>query len=93
MGKGHDFFRRIGELSDSDTPALPGIPIVEVTGTDRVLIENHCGVKEYGHEKIVVNVKYGTVCICGGRLELRRMTREQLVICGRIDGLMLHRRR
>ena len=55
--------------------------------------EAHGGVTEYGREKIQVKVRYGYVCICGGCLELARMTAEQLVITGRIDSVSLIRRR
>ena len=71
---------------------VPGLPILELAGDRRVLIENHCGVKEYSRERICIGVKYGTVCVCGFGLELACMTREQLVICGRIDGITVHRR-
>ena len=56
-----------------------------------LLIENHRGVTEYGQGKISVRVRYGLVVVCGYGLELSRMTREQLVITGRIDGITLHR--
>mgnify|MGYP002456976651 CR=1 FL=1 len=75
-------------------PAGPrrGQPIVEIAGDRRVLIENHFGVKEYSREKIGVKVKYGLVCVCGCNLELIRMTKEQLIISGRIDAVTLIRR-
>ena len=57
-----------------------------------MLIENHFGVKEYGTQRITVKVKYGCVCVCGEHLELMRMTKEQLVICGRIDCVTVQRR-
>ena len=71
---------------------LAGQPIVEIAGDRRVLIENHFGVKEYSREKIGVKVKYGLVCVCGCDLELIRMTKEQLIISGRIDAVTLIRR-
>ena len=55
-------------------------------------LEATYGVKAYGQDKIIVKVKYGAVCVCGCGLELLRMTREQLVIRGRIDGVTLQRR-
>ena len=71
---------------------IPGQPILELAGDRRVPIDNHCGVKEYSRERICVAVKYGMVSVCGNGLELTCMTKEQLVICGRIDGIGLHRR-
>ena len=69
-----------------------GSPLIEVTGDHRVLIENHCGVREYSSEKISVNVNYGIISISGEKLTLAQMTQEQLVICGRILDISLIRR-
>lgn len=92
MSKGRFLLDRLTEDADLAAQPLPGQPIVEIAGDRRVLIENHFGVKEYGTQRITVKVKYGCVCICGEHLELMRMTREQLVICGRIDCVTVQRR-
>lgn len=70
----------------------PGQPIIEVAGERRVLIERHRGVVQYGSDQICVKVKYGLIRIQGSCLEIVRMTREQLVISGRIDAVILCRR-
>ena len=57
------------------------------------MIENHQGVAAYGRERILVKVKFGTVCVCGCNLEMMHMTKEQLVVYGRIDSVGLQRRR
>ena len=92
MGRGRSFLERLAEESELAAEPLPGQSIVEMAGDRRVLIENHLGVKVYGREKIVVKVKFGCVCVSGCDLELLRMTREQLIIRGRIDGITLKRR-
>lgn len=92
MTKGKDILRRLtrnGELQDQP---LPGLPIVELAGNRRVLIENHRGVREYSRGRIGVNVKSGLVVVCGQGLELSRMTRELLVIQGIIEGVLLEER-
>lgn len=71
---------------------LPGQVLVEITGENRVFIEHHRGVREYSREQIGVKVKYGVVQICGSCLELRYMTKDQLVISGKIDCIQLIRR-
>ncbi len=76
-----------------NTDSLPGQPIVEIAGDSRVLIECHKGVLAYSRERIQVGVRYGTLCICGCGLELVHMSREKLIICGRIDSVSLQRRR
>lgn len=92
MGRGSYFFERLTEESDLSVEPLPGQPIIELAGDHRVLVENHFGVKAYSREKIVVKVKFGLVHVCGCGLEMMRMTKDQLVIRGRIDGITLQRR-
>lgn len=93
MGKGRQFFAHMLEQNTISPEAVPGQPIIEIAGDCRVLIENHQGVAAYGRESILVNVTFGSVCVCGCRLEMMQMTKEKLVICGRIDSVQLQRRR
>ena len=86
MKRGEKWLSRITEDMDLSAPSLP---LVEIVGTNRVLIENHGGVSGYGPECIRVKVKYGQICICGKYLEIARMTKEQLVITGRIREVKL----
>ena len=85
---------RYGLLDQLDLPGetLPGQVLVEIAGENRVLIEQHRGIREYSPERIGVCVRYGMVEICGSGLELRCMSKEQLIICGRIDSVTLRRR-
>ena len=93
MGKGRRFLERMVTDTELMQEPMPGQTIVEMAGYSRVLIENHKGVRAYGREKIVVGVGYGLLTVCGCNLELQHMSKEQLVIRGRIDGVNLHRRR
>lgn len=86
------WLERLMDHADLQTEPLPHVPLVELAGEHRVLIENHCGVTEYSQEQIKVRVCYGLLCIGGRKLEVARMTREQLVITGRIDCITLIRR-
>lgn len=69
----------------------PGTTLVELAGDKRVLVENHRGVTAYGHKEIRVRVSYGIICVQGTKLELARMTKQQLVISGCIDCISLFR--
>lgn len=92
MGKGHIFIQRLVDQTSLSAGAMPGHPIVELSGDSRILIEHHFGVKEYGRSRITVKMRYGQVCVQGENLEILRMTKEQLVICGRIDQICLQRK-
>lgn len=92
MRQGKSWLERITDGADLPGMAMPGVPLVELAGDRRVLIENHGGVTEYGSCRIQVRVRYGQIAVCGENLQLARMTREQLVISGRIDAVTLYRR-
>ena len=92
MNNAERLWRRLTEHSDLPDAVFPGQPVVEIAGDSRVLIENHLGVNAYGSGKIVVKVKYGWIHICGDCMELKHMSADQLVICGRIHHVALQRR-
>lgn len=86
-----NFFEKVVMGADLPGEVLPGQPLVEITGSCRVLIENHGGVTVYGCRELHVKVGFGKVCVCGSGLELARMTKQQLVITGTIDCVSLQR--
>lgn len=68
------------------------LPLVELTGYDRVLVENHLGVLAYSLQEIRIKVSYGTLSVAGCELQILQLSREQLVIKGKIDTIELFRR-
>jgi len=90
---GQNFWQQLADAADLPGEDLPGQSIVEIAGDGRVLVENHRGVSCYSSEQIGVKVSFGWVLISGCGLELVCMTKEQLVIRGRIDSVALQRRR
>lgn len=89
MKRQKDGIRQLVKLHDLGDGVLPGVPLVEISGDRRVLIEHHQGVVAYGCHEICVRVRYGILSVSGSSLNLARMTKEQLVICGCIDGVRL----
>ena len=73
------------------TEAIPRLPLVELFGDKRVLVENHKGVSVYSVNEIQVKVSYGCLCIYGSDLELTQMTKQQLVVTGVITGVAISR--
>lgn len=91
MGK-RGWMDRIAVAADIQDEPLPGLPLVEIAGDRRVLIENHNGVLQYEPCCIRIKVKFGEICVSGECLTLARMMKGQLIIHGKIDGLKLERR-
>lgn len=86
-----NWMERIVSAADLPDEPVPGIPLVEIAGERRVLIENHCGVTEYSPQSICVRVKFGRICVSGNGLSLARMTKGQLIISGKVDSIHLMR--
>ena len=82
---------RMTGIADLQDEPLPGLPLVEIAGHQRVLVENHKGIVEYGPETICVKVKFGQICIRGSQLELAKMTKGQLIITGCVECVQLIR--
>ena len=91
MKKSSSLWERMALAADLPDEPIPGLPLVEIAGNGRVLIENHKGVNEYGRNMIRIKVKYGSVCVCGQNLELARMNKGQLIISGIIESVHLCR--
>ena len=83
---------RLTEGMDLAGESLPGMTLAELAGDRRMLIEGHRGVTEYCRERVTVKVGYGLLSITGCGLELRQMSRQQLVISGRIDAIAIRRK-
>lgn len=70
---------------------FPMLPLVEIAGDQRVLIERHRGVMGYGKQRICVKLSFGTLLVNGCNLEIIHMTKVQLVIAGRISEIVFKR--
>ncbi len=86
-----NMIERLSSITDLPDEPIPGQPLLELYGTHRALVEHHSGVTEYGENRIRVKVKFGDICIEGTNLELKRMTKGQLVISGCIQCVQLNR--
>lgn len=63
------------------------IPLVELCGRKRVLIENHLGIHGYTTCEIIIKVCFGFVYVHGENLKVTKICKEKLVISGIIDAV------
>lgn len=85
------FIQKLASSRELAGEPLPGIPIIEIAGDYRVLIENHTCITEYSENRIRVQVKFGQVIVEGSNLVISKMAKEQLVISGCIGSVHLLR--
>lgn len=64
--------------------------MITVTGTMRVYVENYKGILEYGAEKIVLQGIRDKITILGKRLTIHYYTNEDMLIHGRIEGVLFN---
>ena len=74
------------------TQVFSKAPLLELTGENRILIENHQGVLAYSLNEIQVKVIYGKLTVSGNCLMIMEMNKEQLVIAGQINEIQICRR-
>lgn len=70
--------------------ALPGLPLVEIVGKRRVLVENHCGINCYTDSEIHINSRIGIIRVGGEELLIAKVTKEFLVITGIINTVTIN---
>lgn len=87
--KGKQLMLQLTERAGLPMEPVPGVPLVEIAGDNRVLIEHHCGITAYGENHIQVKVSYGFLCVTGECLRIVGMNRQQLVIKGKIQGVQV----
>lgn len=71
---------------------IPGTSLVEIFGTNRVLIEKHCGITGYSDSKICARCSWGEIYVEGAGLRIACMTKQQLIIMGEITSIYLNKR-
>lgn len=91
MKNSSSFWDKFTESKRCVNQAASNFPVLELAGDCRLLIENHFGVVQYSKDGIKVKLNYGKVYVGGSDLQLQQMTKERLLICGRIDIIRLER--
>lgn len=84
MGQDGKWMEKLRHQMAKSPEPVPGVPIVEITGFRRVLIENHRGIIGYSREQIRVRVSRGAIVVRGNGLSLTHMSRDVLVVTGSI---------
>ncbi len=82
---------QLAERMDLPSEPIPGIPVVELAGDCRVLIEKHGGILGYEENLIRIKMRYGQLHVRGNGLEISSVSVHQIVIRGKIQGIELRK--
>lgn len=92
MKKRTNLLERMLSATDLDAALQPRLPLVEIAGCSRLLVENHKSVIAYSPQQVCIKVNYGHIRVTGNALDLAKMGKDQLVITGCIECVQLCRR-
>lgn len=84
-----NMLRNITEKAGLQAEALPGVSLLELSGDDRILVENHRCVVGYTDSEVLIRVSFGLIQITGQGLLLSCAKKEQLIIHGNIACITL----
>ena len=90
MGRRENITEIISRAANISAEPLLSLPLIEIVGQKRVLIENHHGVVQYSATQIGIKVSYGSIYVCGHSLKLLQMSKERIVITGGIECVQMH---
>lgn len=79
-------------LEEKEGNTLLPRTLAEIYGSERLLVEHHKGILGYGTKCIRIGATYGCLVVEGEELRLCCMSRNQLVIRGRVHHLHMEGR-
>jgi len=80
---------RLASRLDIPAEAISAAPRITISGGDRVLIEGHRGLLEFGEERIAAAGAGCTILIRGEKLRMRAMSGRDLIVTGRLWAVEL----
>lgn len=80
---------RLAARLDIPAEAMSAAPRITISGGDRVLIEGHRGLLEFGEERIAAAGAGCTILIRGEKLRMRAMSGRDLIVTGRLWAVEL----
>ncbi len=79
---------KLADLFSLPKDVVCGASNVTIIGSMHVVIENYKGILEYDKEMILLQGKQSKIKVCGIGLKIRSYNEEEIVIDGRIDGVL-----
>lgn len=79
--------KRVADALELQHDVALNLPVLHVTGGERLLMENHRGLLEFGREKIRIASAAGDVTVEGEDLNVQSVGRDEILITGVIRSV------
>ena len=82
---------KINAMFDLPKDIIVNVPRITIVGFEDLLIENYKGILEYELDKIRINTNGGLIILYGEKLCIIELSKESILIKGKINSVELHR--
>jgi len=79
--------RRITTTFELPRDIMLDLPCINMTGDEELVLSNHKGITEYIKEQVRIKTAIGIVKISGMSLVIKEISRENIVITGKIGAV------
>jgi sporulation protein YqfC len=83
--------KRLADALELQHDVALNLPVLHLTGSERLLMENHRGLLEYGRGKIRIASTAGVVEIEGQDLAIKSVGRDEVLVTGNIGNIVINR--
>ncbi|MGM0501001.1 MAG: sporulation protein YqfC [Bacillota bacterium] len=80
---------KVADIFDLPPDVVLNLPVINLTGSLNLVMENHQGIKQYSTEQIEIKAKRGSVIIRGADLKIDYLSETKITILGQIEQLDL----
>ena len=80
---------RLDRLLEMPKEIYSDVPKITITGFGEIIIENYKGILEYEEFFVKIKTYIGNININGYRLELEKMTNDDIKVKGKIESIDL----
>lgn len=88
-GKGRGLKAKLAQTLDLPQEVLDHLPVMHLTGKQRLWVENHRGLVAYDPRLIRIRTACGVLAVSGQDLLIKNMGPEELLILGCIEDIDL----
>ena len=84
--------RRVTTTFELPRDIMLDLPCVRMIGDEELVLSNHKGIAEYAKEQVRIKTSLGMAKILGRGLIIKEISREDIVIVGKIDTIIMRDR-
>ncbi len=81
------FKKKLANVLELQQDIMLNLPLLHLTGSERLLVENHKGIAEFDSTHVRIRAARGSVLVQGEELRVGSMGRDDILITGCIQSV------